>query len=91
MKLILYQATIAITKIDFGPGPFRCQIELGHLDFAVAETRFFNYCRFHIDYGNLGRTLGPVFARSELPRIPTLLRILKSQILAMKEASFCQN
>ena len=35
MKLILYQATIAITKIDFGPGPFRCQIELGHLDFAV--------------------------------------------------------
>ena len=31
MKLILYQATIAITKIDFGPGPFRCQIELGHL------------------------------------------------------------
>ena len=36
MKLILYQATIAITKIDFGPGPFRCQIELGHLDFAVA-------------------------------------------------------
>ena len=38
MKLILYQATIAITKIDFGPGPFRCQIELGHLDFAVART-----------------------------------------------------
>jgi hypothetical protein len=35
MKLILYQATIAITEIDFVPGPFRCQIELGHLDFAV--------------------------------------------------------
>ena len=36
MKLILYQATIAITEIDFVPGPFRCQIELGYLDFAVA-------------------------------------------------------
>ena len=35
MKLILYQATIAITEIDFVPGPFRCQIELGHLDSAV--------------------------------------------------------
>ena len=35
MKLILYQATITITEIDFVPGPFRCQIELGHLDFAV--------------------------------------------------------
>ena len=35
MKLILYQATIAITEIDFVPGPFRFQIELGHLDFAV--------------------------------------------------------
>ena len=35
MKLILYQATIAITEIDFVLGPFRCQIELGHLDFAV--------------------------------------------------------
>ena len=35
MKLILYQATIAITEIDFAPGPFRCQIELGHLDSAV--------------------------------------------------------
>ncbi len=31
MKLILYQATMAITEIDFVPGPFRCQIELGHL------------------------------------------------------------
>ena len=35
MKLILYQATIAITEIDFVPGPFRCWIELGHIDFAV--------------------------------------------------------
>ena len=35
MKLILYQATIAITEIDFVPGPFRCQIELGHLDSAA--------------------------------------------------------
>ena len=35
MKLILYQATIAITEIDLVPVPFRCQIELGHLDFAV--------------------------------------------------------
>ena len=36
MNLILYQATIAITEIDFVLlGPFRCQIELGHLDFAV--------------------------------------------------------
>ena len=37
MKLILYQATIAITEIDFVPGPFRCQIELGHLYFAVVS------------------------------------------------------
>ena len=36
MKLILYQATMAITEIDFVPGPFRCQIEQQHLDFAVA-------------------------------------------------------
>ena len=35
MKLILYQATIAITEIDFVPGPFRCQIEQQHIDFAV--------------------------------------------------------
>ena len=35
MKLILYQATIAITEIDFEPGPFRCQIEQQHIDFAV--------------------------------------------------------
>ena len=35
MKLILYQATMAITEIDFVPGPFRCQIEQQHLDFAV--------------------------------------------------------
>ena len=39
MKLILYQATIAITGIDFVPGPFRCQIELGHLDFAVVRLK----------------------------------------------------
>ena len=39
MKLILYQATIAITEIDFVPGPFRCQIELGHLDFAVGKCK----------------------------------------------------
>ena len=37
MKLILYQATMAITEIDFVPGPFRCQIEQQHLDFAVEE------------------------------------------------------
>ena len=42
MKLILYQATITITEIDFVPGPFRCQIELGHLDFAVV----YNYTFF---------------------------------------------
>ena len=35
MKLILHQATLAITEIDFVPGPFRCQIEQQHLDFAV--------------------------------------------------------
>ena len=35
MKLILYQAPFAITEIDFVPGPFRFQNELGHLDFAV--------------------------------------------------------
>ena len=35
MKLILYQATFAITEIDFVQGPFRCQIEQQHLDFAV--------------------------------------------------------
>ena len=44
MKLILYQATIAITEIDFVPGPFRCQIEQQHIDFAlegsIRETRF---------------------------------------------------
>ena len=34
MKLILYQATFAITEIDFVPGPFRCQIVQQHLDFA---------------------------------------------------------
>ena len=39
MKLILYQATIAITEIDFVPGPFRCWIELGHIDFAVDILR----------------------------------------------------
>ena len=38
MKLILYQATIAITEIDFVPGPFRCWIEQRHLDFAVGST-----------------------------------------------------
>ena len=37
MKLILYQATFAITEIDFVPGPFRCQIEQQHLDLAVAQ------------------------------------------------------
>ena len=37
MKLILYQATFAITEIDFVPGPFRCQIEQQHLDFAVGS------------------------------------------------------
>ena len=37
MKLILYQATITITEIDFVSGPFRCQIELGYLDFAVVR------------------------------------------------------
>ena len=41
MKLILYQATITITEIDFVPGPFRCQIELGHLDFAVERMGLF--------------------------------------------------
>ena len=35
MKLILYQATFALTEIDFVPFPFRCQIELGHLELAV--------------------------------------------------------
>ena len=35
MKLILHQATLAITEIDFVPGPFRFQIEQQHLDFAV--------------------------------------------------------
>ena len=35
MKLILYQATFAITEIDFVPVPFRCQIKQQHLDFAV--------------------------------------------------------
>jgi len=35
MKLILYQATLATAEIDFVPGPFRCQIEQQHLDFAV--------------------------------------------------------
>ena len=34
MKLILYQATMAITEIDFVPGPFRFWIEQQHLDFA---------------------------------------------------------
>ena len=35
MKLILYQATLAITEIDFVPGPFRFQLEQQHLDFAA--------------------------------------------------------
>ena len=35
MKLILHQATLAITEIDFEPGPFRFQIEQQHLDFAA--------------------------------------------------------
>ena len=39
MKLILYQATIAITEIDFEPGPFRCQIEQQHIDFGVVRER----------------------------------------------------
>ena len=38
MKLILYQATFAITEIDFVPVPFRCQIKQQQLDFAV-ETK----------------------------------------------------
>ena len=37
MKLILHQATLAITEIDFVPGPFRFQIEQQHLDFAVVQ------------------------------------------------------
>ena len=37
MKLFLYQAPFAITEIDFVPGPFRFQIQLGHLDFAVGN------------------------------------------------------
>ena len=41
MKLILYQATLAITEIDFVPGPFRFQIEQQHLDFTVdSQSRF---------------------------------------------------
>ena len=39
MKLILYQATFALTEIDFVPFPFRCQIELGHLDYAVVRPK----------------------------------------------------
>ena len=39
MNLILYQAAIAITEIDFVPNPFRCQIELGHLDFAIVRPK----------------------------------------------------
>ena len=31
MKLILCRDPFAITEIDFVPGPFCCQIELGHL------------------------------------------------------------
>ena len=47
MKLILYQATMAITEIDFVPGPFRCQIEQQHLDFAVAYgIGFLDYLLF---------------------------------------------
>ena len=38
MKLILYQATMAITEIDFVPGPFRCQIEQQHLDFGAEKA-----------------------------------------------------
>ena len=37
MKLILHQATLAITEIDFVPGPFRFQIEQQHLDFAAVS------------------------------------------------------
>ena len=42
MKLILHQATLAITEIDFEPGPFRFQIEQQqHFDFAVVSPHFF--------------------------------------------------
>ena len=40
MKSILYQAPFAITEIDFVPGPFRCWIELGHIDFAAVLVVF---------------------------------------------------
>ena len=33
------QATFAITEIEFVPGPFRCQIELGHLRPTPASFR----------------------------------------------------
>ena len=40
MKLILFQATfaISITEIHFA-SPFRCQIEQQHLDFAVGQEQ----------------------------------------------------
>jgi uncharacterized membrane protein len=53
MKLILYQATITITEIDFVLGPFRCQIDLGHLDFAVARLPGNFYCGCFV-FGFLG-------------------------------------
>ena len=43
MKLILYQATMAITQIDFVPGPFRCQIEQQH--FAVGRPGRITACK----------------------------------------------
>ena len=30
----MYQAPFPVTEIDFVPGPFRCQSELQHFDFA---------------------------------------------------------
>ena len=47
MKLILYQETLAFTEIDFVPGPFRFQIELGHLDFAVVSRFRFGQSVLH--------------------------------------------
>ena len=50
-------ATLATAEIDFVPGPFRCQIEQQHLDFAIVCDS----CLISIGSGmkaRAGRTLG---------------------------------
>ena len=55
---------MAITEIDFEPGPFRCWIELGHIDFAVDSVSNQEFASDTVQkfYAGLDSTDNPVCA-----------------------------